>query len=430
MTPTRTPVRSRRLHTHLLDDETCAPPPLSSYGLALLRKERAALLHTPYLEVLATLEVLVPLEDGTERRRRGTRKLMRIGLGKPVRAGSETEALGEWAPAGERVPLAPVPVAANHEEPSRRGLEGARRRRLEETSRRGLEETSRREPRDVPPSRSIFTINNHTYTKLELVGRGGLSKVYKAKNTATNRVYAIKKVGMHQFDESCAQGFRGEIELLLRLKQATDRVVVLSDYLLTNDTLYLVMECGEIDLAHVLHERARFSLDLPFVRYHATEVLRCVAAVHAAGVVHSDLKPANFLFVRGRLKLIDFGISNRVPEHTVNIYRDLQIGTPNYMAPEALVGGGVWKVGRPLDVWLCGCIVYQMVYGRPPYGAYEGVKRIAAIMDERVMVVYPEVGPGGVAVPAQVRRLIAGCLVREPDGRSTAEEVLQLEWLQ
>lgn len=316
----------------------------------------------------------------------------------------------------------------------------------------------------APPSalkKKSITINGIQYEKLELLGRGGLSKVYKVKALSNNKLYAIKKVTFDQFDDACVRGFKGEIDLLIRLKHS-DRVVRLVDHAIGEGSIYLVMECGDSDLAHVFQSKLAMTeaLDINFVRYHAIEMLRCVLAVHQAGIVHSDLKPANFLFVRGILKIIDFGIANAVPDHTANIYRESQIGTPNYMAPEALIevnqlfpglpvpepasggaagsagaaGGAAsarntWKVGMPSDVWLCGCIIYQMIYGKPPYGHYSGNQRIMAIMNPQVRIQYAATGMGGVPVPTSAIELMRRCLARNPHERLTVEECLHSDFL-
>ena len=77
------------------------------------------------------------------------------------------------------------------------------------------------------------------------------------------------------------------------------------------------------------------------------------------------------------LKIIDFGIANAVPDHTINVYRENQIGTPNYMAPEAIcesnyTSARIWKVGKPSDIWSIGCILYQFIYGKAPFAGYSG----------------------------------------------------------
>lgn len=289
--------------------------------------------------------------------------------------------------------------------------------------------------------RKIIQIKSSQYEKLELMGRGGSSKVYKVRSLENKRAYAIKKVSFDQFDDTCVRGFKGEIDLLTKLKDEP-RVVKLVDHAVSDGSIYLVMECGDLDLAHVFLTKlgAGSSLDLNFVRFHAMEILHCVEAVHRAGIVHSDLKPANFLFVRGMLKIIDFGIANAVPDHTANIYRESQIGTPNYMAPEALVevnhtlnmpnlAGTAWKVGRPSDIWSCGCIIYQMIYGRPPYGSYSGQLRIMAIMNPQIKIQYPSQGIGGVVVPLSSIELMEKCFARNPNDRWTVDQCLNSDFL-
>lgn len=297
---------------------------------------------------------------------------------------------------------------------------------------------------DEGKRKKVIQINSQQYEKLELLGRGGTSKVYKVRSLATKQTLAIKKVSFDQFDESCVTGFKGEIDLLMKLKKEP-RVVKLVDHTISEGSIFLVMECGDLDLARVLQTKLSLEtkLDFSFVRFHAMEILRCVEAVHRVGIVHSDLKPANFLFVKGVMKIIDFGIANAVPDHTANIYRESQIGTPNYMAPEALVdvnhslshskrtsnSSNTWKVGRPSDIWSCGCMVYQMIYGKPPYGSYSGQLRIMAIMNPQVKIEYPSQGIGGVPVPLSCIELMQKCLARNPNERWTVEQCMNSDFL-
>src|ERR1700712_128624 len=107
------------------------------------------------------------------------------------------------------------------------------------------------------------------------------------------------------------------------------------------------MELGEGDLCRVLSNKLEHlstdassptseitpndQLDFAFVRYWWKEMLSCVKAVHDNAIVHADLKPANFLVLKGSLKLIDFGIAGAIDiENTVNMHRDTQVGTLNY----------------------------------------------------------------------------------------------------
>lgn len=321
--------------------------------------------------------------------------------------------------------------------------------------------------REGRKTKNTIYVNGQAYQRLELIGRGGSSKVYKVQSS-NGKLYAIKRVSCDDdIDHMVLKGFKGEIDLLQRLNDE-DRVVKLIDYEMRMSSIYVVMECGEIDLAHVLNARLSQPLDISFVRYYANEMLHCVAAVHRHDIVHSDLKPANFLLVKGMLKIIDFGIANVVPDYTSNVHRDTQIGTPNYMAPEALLDANnmgmpgsktsdesssnkrnsvvslnnsniyapsskpepsKFKVGRPSDVWSCGCIIYQMIYGRPPYGGYQGTQRMLAIMNPKVRITYPKTGLGQVRVPKEAIEAIKGCLDRDPTQRMTIDQAMNGSFL-
>lgn len=306
---------------------------------------------------------------------------------------------------------------------------------------RGIKRVEILEPKlsQGQPKKAVVRVNDVEYEKVELLGRGGSSKVYKVRDSG-NRVYALKRVVFDEFDDTSVGGFKGEIELLKKLENEK-RVVQLIDHEMDHGVLYLVMECGDHDLSQILNQRTGMPLDMEFVRYHAREMLRCVKVVHDSGIVHSDLKPANFVFVKGILKIIDFGIANAVPDHTVNIYRENQIGTPNYMAPEALVAMNYtqdedkmqqhnrWKVGKPSDIWSCGCIIYQMIYGRPPYGGFQGQNRLLAIMNPDVKIIFSDRTSKDEPIPRSALDAMKACLLRNPDKRSNVEEILESNFL-
>lgn len=105
----------------------------------------------------------------------------------------------------------------------------------------------------------------------------------------------------------------------------------------------------------------------------------------------------SFLFVRGTLKLIDFGIAKAIQsDDTTNIYRDSQIGTLNYMSPESILdtgtgtNGAKMKCGRPSDVWALGCILYQMCYGRTPFAELRVIQKLQAIVNPNHEISFPD----------------------------------------
>ncbi|CAD0089782.1 unnamed protein product [Aureobasidium vineae] len=299
--------------------------------------------------------------------------------------------------------------------------------------------------------RQHILINGKLFTQMNKVGKGGSSDVYcvMAENY---KLFALKKVKLEDCDESAMRGFKGEIDLLEKLADV-DRVIRLFDWELDNEKqiLSVLMEKGDQDLNRILTIALNGTdpkFDPVLTRFYWKEMLECVQAVHDYDIVHSDLKPANFLSVQGKLKLIDFGIANAIDiAHTVNVHRDSHIGTPNYMSPESILdtnaptpgsertsnnGSRLMKIGKPSDVWSLGCILYQMVYGRPPFAHIANqISRIMAITNSKVVIEFPDRGVGGVTVPSALKGTLRRCLQRDLHARPTVKQLLSLSdpWL-
>ena len=287
--------------------------------------------------------------------------------------------------------------------------------------------------------RNFMSVNGKMFTRMDCIGRGGSSKVYRVM--AENfKIFALKRVTLEEQDELAVRGYKGEIDLLQRLENV-DRVVRLFDFEINEEkqTLSVLMELGETDLNKILNQHLNPEdavCDMTTTRYYWKEMLECVSTVHALNIVHSDLKPANFLLLQGRLKLIDFGISNAIADDTVNVHREQHIGTPNYMSPEALIDsnaaaglpsseGKMMKLGKPSDVWSLGCILYQMVYGRPPFAHITNpMQRVMAIPNPRHVIAFPETGVGGAVIPSSLIRTLRRCLNRDQTQRPTVDELL------
>lgn len=287
--------------------------------------------------------------------------------------------------------------------------------------------------------RSQVSVNHKAFTRLDCIGRGGSSRVYRVM-AENYKIFALKRVNLEDVDHLTLTGYKGEIDLLKKLENL-DRVVRLFDFELNNDKKHLsvLMELGESDLEKMLTYRLNADnavFDINFTRYYWKEMLECVQAVHSYSIIHSDLKPANFLMVQGRLKLIDFGIANAIQDNTVNVHREQQVGTPNYMSPEALVdsnasiglpasSGKMMKLGKPSDVWSLGCILYKMVYGQPPFAKIvKYYERILAIPNPKVQIDFPAFGVGGIPVPPGLIKTLKGCLQRDQTLRPTIEQLL------
>ncbi|PVU89393.1 hypothetical protein BB559_005117 [Furculomyces boomerangus] len=246
----------------------------------------------------------------------------------------------------------------------------------------------------------MLKINGRDYTKICLSGRGGSSKVYKVLG-GKNELFAIKRVSLAKTEPSVVQGYMDECKLLREL-HGNPFIIQLYDSEIQRDKkiFLMVMELGEIDLAGLLKNHGSKPLSMNFIRLYWEQMLNAVQAIHDAKIVHSDLKPANFLLVKGNLKLIDFGIAKAIGNDTTNIHRDQQIGTVNYMSPEALqdtsAGSGkrLMKLGRSSDVWSLGCILYQLCYGLTPFAKLSMFQRLVAIPNNDHKIDYPKYRAG------------------------------------
>lgn len=272
----------------------------------------------------------------------------------------------------------------------------------------------------------LITVNSTSYRKIEIVGRGASSKVYKVISES-GQIYALKKVKLDWVgDPAAVEGYLNEIELLKKLA-GTDCIIKLIDAEVERDRkfLYMILEFGEIDLAHLLTKEEGSKIgDLNFVRMYWSQMLKAVQCIHDENVIHSDLKPANFILVEGTLKLIDFGIAKSIPNDTTNIHRDCQTGTLNYMAPEALVASetnslqGKLKLGRASDIWSLGCILYQLVYGRPPFAQLPIMQKLNAIPDPDHKIKFPAIED-----PSLIE-VMQSCLNRDPKQRPKIPDLL------
>jgi serine/threonine protein kinase len=143
----------------------------------------------------------------------------------------------------------------------------------------------------------------------------------------------------------------------------------------------------------------------------AAGLAKSLTAIHAAGVVHGDLKPSNVLLAPDGPRVIDFGIS-QAAEAAPLARAGLVVGTPSFMAPEQAAGE---DVGPRSDVFSLGAVLAFAATGRKPFGAgspaevLERVVRVAADLED---------------APAEVRPLIARCLAKDPLRRPTAAELL------
>ncbi|CAF0703115.1 unnamed protein product [Brachionus calyciflorus] len=217
----------------------------------------------------------------------------------------------------------------------------------------------------------FIEINKELYQIVNKIGQGGFSEVYHCISHKEHKSYAMKKVNLADLDQENLKLITNEIDLLKKL-QNTGKVIQLYDYELVkkNNQLNVLMEMGSTDLNVYFKREIQKNQCVrePARAFFWFKMLEACLAIHKQGVIHSDIKPGNFLVVGCEVKLIDFNISNSISDRT-SITLNNDCGTLNYMAPETLMrdNDSKTKISKKVDVWALGVILYFMTYGRVPF---------------------------------------------------------------
>ncbi|ETV88366.1 TTK protein kinase, variant 1 [Aphanomyces astaci] len=268
-----------------------------------------------------------------------------------------------------------------------------------------------------------FTVNGITFLSLKQIGSGGTSKVFRVLGPDM-QTYALKRIKMKKMDEASVTSYQNEISLLKSLQGSPHVIKLVANELDYNlKVLYVVMEIGEIDLMNKLKELKQHNIVVEenFLRIVWHQMLQAVNYIHNRRIIHGDLKPANFLFVNGAIKLIDFGIAKAISNDTTNVILEQVEGTANYMPPEVAASSlgrseTPQKVGRAGDIWSLGCILYQIVYGDTPFGnVTHMIQKFIMIADPNHSISFPPLKN------KQLAHVVQSCLQWDPKLRPAIE---------
>ena len=266
------------------------------------------------------------------------------------------------------------------------------------------------------------------YRVIELIGEGGMGKVYLAEHVEIGKRVALKVLHpSYSRMPDLVERFRREARAASKIGHPN--IVDVTDSGTTADgSVYFVMEYLEgVELGSVIEREG--ALDVARALKIAGQICRALSAAHAQGIVHRDLKPENiFLVTRDGaadvVKVLDFGIAKTTEAEAARERRltspGMAMGTPEYMAPEQ-------AAGRPADarcdVYALGAICYEMVTGLPPYSG----DNFMEILTKKATQDPPPPLTVRHGLPPAVSELVMSAMARNPDDRPQTMETFEYE---
>ncbi|KAF2826935.1 Pkinase-domain-containing protein [Ophiobolus disseminans] len=253
------------------------------------------------------------------------------------------------------------------------------------------------------------------YQVMEELGSGSFGKVYKAVDRTTGEIVAIKHIDLEDSSEELAD-IQAEIALL-----STCHSPYVTEYktsFVKGVKLWIVMEfLGGGSAADMLAPGAIAEAHIAIM---CRELLLGLDYLHSTGKIHRDIKAANVLLTdQGRVKLADFGVAAQLTN--MKSQRMTFVGTPFWMAPEVIQEAGY---DFRADIWSLGITAMELAEGAPPYAGSHPMKVLFTIPKN------PAPRLSGDQWSKDFKDFIAHCLIKDPDRRGTAKELLKHRFIQ
>jgi serine/threonine-protein kinase len=278
----------------------------------------------------------------------------------------------------------------------------------------------------VNPDPLIGRVIDGKYELTALLGKGGMSVVYRARRVRIGDDVAVKiLLGKFVKDDAALARFRREARAAAMLHHPN--VITIHDFGETDDELapaFLVMEFVKgTPLRDLLSSEVRFPIE------RAVRMMRgiCagVGAAHRQGVVHRDLKPENILVVAPdddyefeSVRVVDFGLAKLLAE-AEPAQRNAVLGTPFYMSPEQCMGE---PLDTRSDVYSLGVMFYEIVSGQRPFAG----ETVSGVIGKHLREAPPPLSPS-LGLPRRISAAITQALAKDPDDRpQTATDLARL----
>jgi eukaryotic-like serine/threonine-protein kinase len=275
-----------------------------------------------------------------------------------------------------------------------------------------------------PASRETGASNQRVagYVLGEKLGEGGMGVVYRAEHALLEREVAIKLLPQRNASQENIERFEREVQLTARLSHPN--TISLLDSGRTQDGLpYYAMEyVAGLDLQTLVEREG--PQPAARVAHLLTQLAAALDEVHAAGLIHRDVKPANVMVceragARDMIKLVDFGLSQAL-DATCSAPEGQIAGTPLYLPPEAITSPE--RLDARSDLYSLGALGYFLLTGVPPF---EG-RNLAELCGHHLHTApVPPSARCGAALPAPLEVLILACLAKSPEARPASASELR-----
>jgi serine/threonine-protein kinase len=257
-------------------------------------------------------------------------------------------------------------------------------------------------PKSEPASRWIWP-----FELLERIGEGGMGVVYRARYVVNDREVAVKMLPDDVTSPTVLARFERELEVLKTLKHP-HIVRSFGGACEDNKKFYAMELIAGGSLEDQLQERGQLPWET--VVEYGKQMCAALEYLHENGVIHRDVKPANFLIGdQGQLKLSDFGLASVIAARKITS-AGKTAGTLLYMAPEQIRGA---DIDARTDLYALGCVLFELLTGEPPFLG----NTPAATMHMHCKSPIPHANEIALDCPVSLDRLITQCLAKDADDR-------------
>lgn len=270
-------------------------------------------------------------------------------------------------------------------------------------------------PNDGTTQSDVGERLSKSYEILQEIDRGGMGLVYKARHKAMNGMVAIKMMRTNRLDESTFRRFEQEAKVISGLDHPG--IVRLRDFGATETGQpYMVLDYVDgTSLAQAVELRGVLPVDESLDIF--IQVCNAVEHAHLKRILHRDIKPSNIMIARrpdGKplVKILDFGIAKTLEfnEQGTLTKTGEVFGSPRYMSPEQASGK---SVDQRADIYSLGIVMFEMLTGKHPYGAADGIE----VITDHITKPAPSLRSFSRSVPASLEPIVAKALAKNPDER-------------